>query len=452
MKKSGFTLMELLVYIAIMGIVVVVAGQAFSDSTKMRVRTESMLKANQQAENVATIFKDDVSQMGAKSSKEINVPSDNDRFSSVYSNVYINPLDPADEAKDSSSFVLTKDAEGNTDLKFRRVRYDNAGKYEAIEVVHWYQEGTVLKRSCWVMNVRAGLTLNSNDPCSGASEDEAVSVTIAENVSSFSVKAGKPLVKDDEVQMFPRSGHNFMLVPRFGENYYNFMNVLNSGDKAKLSGFASNFDMSTNSAVEVSSADQIERNQIFAFEYESGATIISSSWKSYCAQEGNFFTFEPQSTYEIYFEMPTPLNTDKMSMFKPEQDFWSVGFRNAEGNRPSLIDDFSFYPPVNMSSAAKKRSMRFTVADTVKNVCLAFTFASFSPVTSLGTLTFEKVKVNKLATVNYTFNEDWNTESNTNVKEKKNVKAFEFELGISSRGEQGHVKQTVLVPSNGPRD
>ena len=52
--KAGFTLVELLVYIAIVGIVVIVAGQAFSNSTKMRVRTQSMLKASEVAENVAT--------------------------------------------------------------------------------------------------------------------------------------------------------------------------------------------------------------------------------------------------------------------------------------------------------------------------------------------------------------------------------------------------------------
>ena len=45
-KRAGFTLMELMVYIAIVGIVVIVAGQAFSNSTKMRVRTQSMLKAS----------------------------------------------------------------------------------------------------------------------------------------------------------------------------------------------------------------------------------------------------------------------------------------------------------------------------------------------------------------------------------------------------------------------
>ena len=56
-KKSGFTLMELLVYMAIVGIVVVIAGEAFSNSTKFRIRTDNMIKATQEAENVGTILR-----------------------------------------------------------------------------------------------------------------------------------------------------------------------------------------------------------------------------------------------------------------------------------------------------------------------------------------------------------------------------------------------------------
>ena len=59
-RREGFTLIELMVYIAIVGIVVIVAGQAYSNSTKMRVRTQSMIKASEVAENVATLFKQDV--------------------------------------------------------------------------------------------------------------------------------------------------------------------------------------------------------------------------------------------------------------------------------------------------------------------------------------------------------------------------------------------------------
>ena len=36
--KSGFTLMELMVYIGLLGLIVIIAGQAFSDSTRMRIR------------------------------------------------------------------------------------------------------------------------------------------------------------------------------------------------------------------------------------------------------------------------------------------------------------------------------------------------------------------------------------------------------------------------------
>ena len=72
MKKSGFTLVELMVYIGIVGVVVIVAGQAFSNSTKMRVRTESMIKANATVEEAGMLMQEDVAQMGAKSALVTN--------------------------------------------------------------------------------------------------------------------------------------------------------------------------------------------------------------------------------------------------------------------------------------------------------------------------------------------------------------------------------------------
>ena len=57
-RKSGFTLMELMVYIAILSIVVLIAGQAFTDSTRFRIRTQNMLKATQVAENVGNFARE----------------------------------------------------------------------------------------------------------------------------------------------------------------------------------------------------------------------------------------------------------------------------------------------------------------------------------------------------------------------------------------------------------
>ena len=76
MKKSGFTLMELLVYMAIVGIVVVIAGEAFSNSTKFRIRTDNMIKSSHEAEELASLLKADVQQTGAKYSKENTVPGE----------------------------------------------------------------------------------------------------------------------------------------------------------------------------------------------------------------------------------------------------------------------------------------------------------------------------------------------------------------------------------------
>ena len=58
--------MELLVYMAILGVVVLVAGQALTDSTRVRVRTQNMLASSQNAENAASLLKEDIAQMGAK--------------------------------------------------------------------------------------------------------------------------------------------------------------------------------------------------------------------------------------------------------------------------------------------------------------------------------------------------------------------------------------------------
>jgi prepilin-type N-terminal cleavage/methylation domain-containing protein len=112
-SRNGFTLMELLVYMMIVGIIVVIAGHAFSNSTKFRVRTQNMLKATQEAENVATLFKADVSQMGAKTSLEGGASENGAEFglkffsvcvgeeteNCIPKTVYVNPDAAADAIK-----------------------------------------------------------------------------------------------------------------------------------------------------------------------------------------------------------------------------------------------------------------------------------------------------------------------------------------------------------------
>ena len=454
--SPGFTLMELMVYIAIMGIIVIVAGQAFSDSTKMRIRTQSMIRANDAAGKVALLIKDDIAQMGAKSSKEVAGVSTSDGFTEYGANIYMHPTDAEDPTKiDSSSFVISSTsvgAETFSDIRSRRVRYDSDGKYMSVEEVRWYVEDHTLKRTCLTVAKRAGLVLDSEDPCAKESADDLEPVSVANNVSTFTIEAGEPSVKIENEQMFPPTGHQFMLVPRFGENFYKQPTVDNAGTKTTITGFALNFDKYTNQLkTTAENPETVERNQLYAAEYAAVPSFEMNSWKSYCGDAKNKFTFEPLATYEISFNLLPPAQGDKMEMFTPGRDFLAVGFRDNNGEKSNLVKDFLFYPPTVQENYARLRSMRFNVSQNVSNQCIVFTFASYSPVTADGSLIIEHLKLKKVATAGYTFN-SWDSEAATHIVEKKNVKAFRLTLKLTDNGEEGVVEETILTPSNGPRD
>ena len=94
--KKGFTLMELLGYMALLGAIVVIAGRAFTDSTKFRVRTHNIISANQEAGNVGPLLQSDISQMGSKS----------DTTYVVHDTVYMDPRNNDPNKRDSSSYIL----------------------------------------------------------------------------------------------------------------------------------------------------------------------------------------------------------------------------------------------------------------------------------------------------------------------------------------------------------
>lgn len=440
--------MELVVYIAIMGIVVIVAGQAFSNSTKFRVRNQSMIEANEVAGNISAIIRDDVAQMGAKSSKETPGAAASDEFSSVYSDVYMNPA-----TDDSSSFKLVE-TNGQSDLTLRRVRYDSDGKYVSVEEVRWFVENDELKRSCWTVAKKSGVALAADDPCAKTAKNDAVEVVIADGVKSFKIEAGKPKIKEGSLQMFPPSGDMFMLVQRYGENHYNLMSVENSGTSSRLSGFALNYDKFNNKLMDAASdPETVEKNQLYAAEFVTIAEVSGSTWKTICSADKNHFTFDSLVVYEISFKMPPPPIRNAMEMFTPGRDFLAVGFRDNEGNKSPYLKDFLFYPPTTQEALGRERKMRFSVPRKVEGQCLTFNFVSYSPVTSEGTIFIDDLKLKKVATANYEFPEaGWNTEGPSNIVQKKNVKAFKITLTVQRNGEGGVVETVIPTPSNGPKD
>ena len=437
-SREGFTLIELMVYIALLGGIVLIAGQAFSDSTKMRVRTQSMLQASQTAGNVGTILKEDIAQLGAKSSKEAGGGT-MDVFSTDHiHDVYMDPDATEDADKDSSSFTIVKndDGDGRDKITMRRLRYSDAGAYQAVEEVTWFLEDRVLKRSC-----KSTSALVEDAEC--PSENASV-VTIAEHVDKFSLTPAKPTTEVASVSVLPSSSEsdkNFKLVSRFGDENFEPVTIApeEGGTSIKLSGFSMNYNFTTSEPI--SNPDMIKANQVFVSSLGSSL----SSWGTQCIQ----VTLSPYIEYEISFSMPYSATDDPSRMFCPGRDHMAVGFRYAEnGNKLDGLSDFQFYPPtVGDERDTGLRKMRFTTNTTYENVCLGFTFVSFSPVASSGNITISNVRLRKVPSSNYTF-----TDEAIATADKKNVKAIKLELSINKNGEAGAETAIISIPSNGPRD
>lgn len=465
-SKAGFTLMELMVYMGIVGIIVIIAGEAFSNSTKMRVRTDNMIRANQDAENIATIIKEDVEQLGTKSAKGAG-----NTFVYAGKRIYMDPENAVESKRDSSSFKILSSG-GNSELIFKRTRYnDDNGQYQAIDSIRWYVEDNVLMRSCFVVEP-TGFTLPKDDPCVKVGADPNP-VEMVSNVSSFTIEAAKPGALEGATQIFPATGSQFILFPRidatseYSRSFVSF-NTANesnepfgSGTQITISGFFPNYKNQEDNLDNAIYAEGDQKvNQAIAI---NPTDYLDADWKTQCADHGAM-SFGPDTVYEISFEIISPESKDRSTNFVPDKDHMSVGFRkpgtgsyamSSDGTR-ILLPDFFFYPP-NTAEGAGIRSMRFTVPEHVGNVCLAFTFAFYSPLAASGLVTIKDLKVSRVATANYKF-AGFDSESESNIKEKKKVKALKLRLQVSrgakngGKGETGDVDLVIPVPSNGTGD
>ncbi|WP_294112494.1 type II secretion system protein [uncultured Fibrobacter sp.] len=429
--KRGFTLMELMVYMAILGIIVLIAGEAFSNSTKFRIRTQNMLKASQEAENVGMLFKEDVAQMGAKATLSASTYG-------FYPRVYMDPTNADNDNIDSSSFSITATDLAHDKIAFKRVRYNN-GAYEAIDSVVWETIDKKLYRSCKTVFGTA------TEDCP---DDEPLSVEMATGVDTFKVTPATPGATEATSIIFPvqptppaPANKEFRLIPRVGEDNFFFVTVSPSdgGTTVSLTGLATNYDFENEAPL----LDHKNGNQVFIGEKNS----TSGKWNVLCYE----FSLEPNIEYEIAFSMP--YSNDAARMFVPGRDHLSIGFRKMDdGRRPSQLEDFLFFPSVS-NVASIKRSMRFTVKEAIEDVCMAITFATYSPVAASGTIRFSDFLFKKVESANYNF--DGATIATT---EKKNVKAMRLRLSVSrgahgdGRGETGDITLVVPTPSNGPRD
>jgi len=408
--KKAFTLIELLVYMAIMSFIIIVAGRAFSDSTGMRVRTQNMTKASEEVNNIATILKEDISQMGAKSWKVNN----NDGFLVAEKVYYSLPTD-------SSSYELTKNGNFHK-FVFNKVHYKEDGTCGAVLKITWGVNTTdsLLYRKC------TPITGDAKCPNSLGSDQASEcpdSLAMATGVQIFTLLPSTPV---NPIVLFPKSGEStFKLIDRGTQNQVKQLSSPISSDN-KISGFVNN------------SAGQKFLNQILV-----GASNTSPNA---CYK----FNFKKDTVYAIQFKTPISRDAnnvpDDMAFFKPGYDHIAVGLANS-ANLDNVFKRFMFWPPQTNDSDGENHYMEFSLPDKADNTCVAFEFSFYNPsIAYKGALKIEDFEVTQKNDKAYNFT---NTSYDPTGDDKKNVKAFRLELKIKKRSETGRIEMVVPTPNNG---
>ena len=507
--KRGFTLIELLVYMAIMGFIIVVAGRAYSDATGMRVRTQSMTKATEEVNRIAELFKEDLSQMGAKAWMSQNQGSSTADFFESGNVVFSDVSEPVMKeiyvedgtSGDSSSFKLfhpTSTQGGIEDsIEFIKTSYDPDGKYIGTRLISWaLSQDSILRRRCVTLHSPSAAAPDPDCPHATAVNNAvAVPVVMAEKVQRFTLYPSKPL---DNLLEFGGEYKATNANPTFGlvsrttgtgihgtqiaqpsESNYNTATLSGSNDcDAGRKCFEKN---------DIGQPNQNKQHQVFIVN--PFATPPSTTPTNFTNCEP--FNFKKNETYAIKFK--TPMNYMKsgndqvpdsmMALFQPGVDHMAVGFRNSNGGPVSgMPTDFMFYPPQknrkeNDVVNTINQYFEFSVPNDVSNACIAFTLAFYSGCPSTvptatcpssasfgphkGRLKIKDFELLRKTDGTYEFERDNNSLATflASNEKKRNVKAFELILEVNKRNEIGSTRRqtengdvigyVIPVPNNG---
>jgi len=452
--KRAFTLIELLVYIAILGFIIVVAGRVFSDSTVMRVRSQSMVKTSEEVGSVSNLIKEDLSQMGVKALGQANSSSNNSSSSNAPYKVYNvgknNPkiywsASSTPGAGDSSSYALVHRQENGNffdSIIFRKADFDTAGRFIGVREISWAansKTGQLLRRCSIVEKVCTDTpcgTDNDSVACDGRT-----AVIMTEKISNFKIIPSKPGLDDASDDVLFEG--NFYLL----SNNYNGATTLHS-DSIKNTGIVTTV---VGPFAQNNSPSEKKHNML----YLSDNTTSCKSLK-----------LKKKETYVIEFGMP--YSDDNSTQFIPNNDHLSIGFRTSAGqpilNAPK---DILFYPTLSQTANDFKRRMEFPMGkDDIDNACVAITIAYYPPERAKGTLKFSGFKVFRKADETFHFpkgpgpdNENYGTEAITpitkKIEQKTKAKAFELILEIDNNGEKSGTFSSdgkgmvIATPNNG---
>jgi type II secretory pathway pseudopilin PulG len=474
-SASGFTLIELLVYMAILGFIIVVAGRAYSDSVNMRVRTQNMTKSTAELNAVVSAFQEDMLRMGAKEWKE-----DGNRNFDVDPRVYMqyttSPVTPNPNGlDDSSSYNLARNKGSNLavapahafdSVTFRTIDYTTDGTMQGVREISWAVRRAQTADTMGTLT-RYCTTL-AGDASAECPNSSASGVAMTQNVKKFSLTPSIPGIEGNSASpemLFPSSSS--------GANAKDFSFVQcktscpTGMEQLSLPGAGSSLvlsDIYKNSTLDGTVPSASSYNQVFV----ATPADVGKDWTDCQA-----FSFERGVTYAIDFDMPYYMPPSSSSgicsscMFQPGVDHMAIGLRlkSDPSKRVDSVPDFLFYPPQVKTDASILRHQEFSIpikaGQPAVSACVAFTFAFYSQ-SVRGPFKFENLKIYRKTNEAYHFLKETDTDYYTYNppappalaptapdRIKSNVKAFELQMEVDSKGEVSRSKTVIPVPNNG---
>jgi len=463
--KKAFTLIELLIYMALLGFIIIVAGRVFSDSTSMRIKTQNMTKATEKWNRIIEIIKEDMSQMGAKAYRDpdpsalIN-PARKDTIKGVLiddefllnENVYIG-------TGDSSSFILKhriKENGKNYDsIAFKKIILNrNNGQNIGVRLVSWTLDpsNNILYRRC--ATVRATNYIESLDE----------EYSACANGTNFSdLASAQKVAMADSVQ-------SFRLLP-------SLLGTEDTPSSPSISNAPFKFiDGPTTAEVQpcpIRGRDD-DRNMMYLEKFARNEINTRIHHECYVANLNvdncKTFSLDSGKTYSVEFKTPFEELDSNMALFQPGKDHLAVGFRKASNNTERIDGvrtDFMFYVPqtgkydVNLIN----HYFEFSVKKPVE-ACAVFTFAFYSPKAWKGKLAIEKFRIWKKQKA-YHFKDESNEyyinkyasvdddkSTSEKLENKKSVKAFKLHLEINNGSKNSETNKSlgdyvIPTPNNG---
>lgn len=343
-------------------------------------------------------------------------------------------------------------------LALKRLRYDAAGVFKTVELVSWFWRNNSIFRRCKTIAVNSDPAVGATASADCPADDNSPNVLISENVKTFRVVASKPSVTisggstaAERSIILPTlstgdASRPFRFVPRFyltsvenADIKILTVNPEQGGTSQTLSGFTGNYDYSESHLAPDSSDKSMY--QVFVAKANTGVAVQDGEyWKNLCSK----VTLDSAAEYELDFKVA--YNEDNSRLFCPGRDHAAIGFRNMDGSKIDGLEDFLFYPPIT-NDEPPQRSFRFSVKRPFKNVCIAFTFASYSPAPG-GKITIQDFIFKQVESSNYVFDDSYKPAT----EDKQNVKAFQLHLVVDLGGETSDISQIVATPSNGLKD